>query len=274
MKKFLIVLAILPLLIVSCSSDDDVTTTTTDFDHNIQLLYGEWRATGVEVSGVPIDLTPPKMELLVAPTYVAFGEDGSFISTGVLGEGTGTYGTKDKTIYTSIGKDKVNFEMTSLKTTTAKIKLDSKVLGIPIIPENTGMVTVILTKNYPRTIDFDYDIKMLYGKWRATRLEGEGVPNTPIDLTNPFAKATYITFDKNGVLLTEGYLGNGKGRYATKDKLIVTAVDGEVVSFEMLELNEATAKIEIDAKALGLPMIPEEIEEVQVVLTKQLKEAK
>ena len=61
MKKFLFALAMLPLLaFVGCSSDDEVDTPTVDFDYNIELLYGEWRATSVEIAeGVSIDITEP-----------------------------------------------------------------------------------------------------------------------------------------------------------------------------------------------------------------------
>ena len=65
-------------------------------------------------------------------------------------------------------------------------------------------------------------------------------------------------------------MGDGTGRYAIKEKLIVTALEGEdAVSFEMEELSAETAKIEIDAKTLDLPIIPEGVEDVIVILTKQ-----
>lgn len=269
MKKILIALAIMPLLIVACSSSDDIDATTTDFDHNIQLLYGEWRATGVDVGGVTIDLTNIMNELMVTPTYVTFAADGMYTSEGVLGEGTGKYGTKGKTIHTSVGTDRVSFEMTKLNPTTANIRIDSKLLGLSIIPENTGMVTVILTKNYQHTIDFDYDVKLLHGEWRATSLEG--VPDGPVDLTNPYAKATYVTFDKKGAYTTKGILGEGTGRYATKDKTIFTLVGKESLSFEVTALNASTAQIELNPLDVELGItLPEEIKLVTMVLTKQV----
>lgn len=269
MKKILIALAILPLLIVACSSDDDVTTIK-DFDYSIELLYGEWRATSVEVGGVPIDLTSTKIELIVPPTYLTFGENNTLVSEGILGDGTGTYGAKGKTVSTSVGKTKVNFEMTSLNAKTAKIKLDSKLLGLALIPESTGLVTVTLTKDYARTVDFDYDIKLLYGEWRAVRLEGEGVPNAPIDLTSPFATPTYLTFAANGTLLAEGYMGNGKGRYATEDETIFTLIEKENLDFEMTSLTATTAKIELNPHDVEFGIdIPKDVEVVTVVLTKQ-----
>ena len=107
MKKILIALAVLPLLaFVSCSSDDDekINTPEIDFAHNIELLYGEWRATGVELGEIVIDLTVTNEEgeEIFAPTYVSFAKDGSFSSKGLIGEATGEYTTKDKTIIAAI----------------------------------------------------------------------------------------------------------------------------------------------------------------------------
>ena len=148
MKKILIALAILPLLaFVACSSDDDKTPKI-DFDHNIELLYGEWRATSVEGIGEePLDLTNPEIEALVAPTYVTFAKDGIYSTKGILGEGTGVYTTKDKTIATIVEDTKISFEMTTLSAETAKIELNAQDLdlGIPI-PEVIEKVTVVLTK--------------------------------------------------------------------------------------------------------------------------------
>lgn len=61
MKKILFALAIMPLLIVACSSDDDKSSTT-DFDHNIEFLYGEWRATTMNTGTLNLDLTDPMNE--------------------------------------------------------------------------------------------------------------------------------------------------------------------------------------------------------------------
>ena len=152
MKKILFTLAILPFLaFVGCSSDDDDNNSKVDFGHNIELLYGEWRATSVEGIGEePLDLTDKLIESLVKPTYVTFEKNGIYSSKGVLGEGTGTYTTKDKTIYTVTGddkEDKISFEMTELESKTAKIKVNPQDIdfGIPI-PEEIGTVTVVLTK--------------------------------------------------------------------------------------------------------------------------------
>ncbi|HZJ79923.1 MAG TPA: hypothetical protein VFC69_05030 [Dysgonamonadaceae bacterium] len=153
MKKVLFALAILPLLaFASCSSDDDETPDVSDIDfaHNIELLYGKWRATGVEGVGEDvIDLTQPPFDEIVPATYVTFKKDGIYSSEGILGEGTGEYTTKDKTITVATGEnkeDKISFEMTSLVAETAKIKINAKSLDLPIIPEELEEVTVVLTK--------------------------------------------------------------------------------------------------------------------------------
>ena len=154
MKKILIALAVLPLLaFVSCSSDDDekINTPEIDFAHNIELLYGEWRATGVELGEIVIDLTVTNEEgeEIFAPTYVSFAKDGSFSSKGLIGEATGEYTTKDKTIIAAVGEnkeDKMSFEMTDLNAETAKIVIDASALNIDMIPEGLGDVTVVLTK--------------------------------------------------------------------------------------------------------------------------------
>ncbi|NLZ95672.1 MAG: hypothetical protein GX921_07615 [Bacteroidales bacterium] len=154
MKKILFALAILPILaFVSCSSDDDdkLDIQEPDFAHNIELLYGQWRATGVELGELTIDLTgtDEEGELIFVPTYVSFAEDGSFSSEGIIGEATGKYTTKDKTIITDIGEDKedkLSFEMTNLTKETAEIVVDASAFNLDMIPDELGEVTVVLTK--------------------------------------------------------------------------------------------------------------------------------
>ena len=148
MKKILFALAIMPLLVMGCSSDDDDNTPNVDFGYNIELLYGEWRATSVEImEGLEIDLTDPEIEENVEPTYITFKENNVYTSKGVLGKGSGTYITKDKTITTSLGDEKISFEMTSLDTKTATIELDPQDADFGVdIPEMIKTVTVTLTK--------------------------------------------------------------------------------------------------------------------------------
>lgn len=157
MKKILIALAVLPLLaFVSCSSDDDEKVNKPDFEHNIKLLYGQWRATGVELGELIIDLTGTNEEgeEIFAPTYVSFAENGSFSSSGLISETAGEYTTKGKTIIAAIGEnkeEKMSFEMTALNAETAKVVIDASSLDIEMIPEELGDVTVILTKQENKT---------------------------------------------------------------------------------------------------------------------------
>lgn len=154
MRKILIALAVLPLLaFISCSSDDDdkVNTPEIDFGHDIELLYGQWRATSVELGDLIIDLTATNEdgEVVFTPTYVSFAKDGSFSSEGLIGKTTGEYTTKDKTIIAAVGEnneDKMSFEMPLLESETAKIVVDASAFDLEMIPEDLGDVTVILTK--------------------------------------------------------------------------------------------------------------------------------
>ena len=267
MKKILFALAVLPLLaFVSCSSDDDDKTPGKDFDYNIELLYGEWRATEVEVTdGMEIDLTEPEIELLVSPTYITFASGGVYESEGVLGKGKGEYIAKEKTITTSLNDKTVSFVVKSLSSKSAKIEIDAKALGLPMIPEAIKTVVVELTKDYPREIEFDFDMELLYGEWQATGVVLEGIELDITEIIDP----TFVTFAAEGLYSSKGILGEGEGRYAVKGNDIATIVDGTIVSFEMEELTAEKAKIEIDASALDIALIPEGLEEVTVVLTKQ-----
>lgn len=269
MKKLLFALALMPLLFVACSSSDDDSSPTSDFDYTIDLLYGEWRATSIESIGSQ-DLTTPINELYAAPTYLKFSKDGTLEGEGLFGDGTGKYRTKGKAIHTSIGKTKKSFDVTSLQASTAKFKFDAKGLGTPLIPDNPGIVTVTLTKNYPRTVDFEYPIKSLYGKWHAVTLEGEGITGSPVDLMHPLVTPTYVTFEEKGVLVTEGYLGQGPGRYSTKDKTIYTLTDKKRIDFEVTTLTAGTAQINFNPAGLDFGgLIPANIETATLVLKKQ-----
>lgn len=251
---------------MACSSDDGVPSST-DFDYSLDLLYGEWRATSIEAVGDK-DLTTPINELYAAPTYLKFNKDGTVEGEGLFGEGTGKYSTNAKTIHTSIGKIKKNFNVTTLQGSTAKFKVNAKGIDTPLIPENTGEITVTLKKDYTRTDNFEYPIETLYGKWRAVTLEG--ALDKPHDLTNALATPTYLTFEEKGVLISEGYLAKGTGRYSTEDKTIYTLVNEKRLDFEVIELEDATARITFDPTDIdfGIP-IPTSIKTVTLELKKQ-----
>lgn len=270
MKKIFFALAMLPLLVIGCDDDDDVTNPSdVDFDYNIELLYGEWRATEVEVTEeMDIDLTEPETELLVTPTYITFAAGGVYESEGILGDGTGEYVTKEKTITTSIGEKKVSFKVTALSAKKAEITIDAKELGLSMIPDGIETVTVELTKDYPREIDFDFDIETLYGEWQATAVELEGVEIDITEIIDP----TFVTFAAEGAYSSKGILGEGEGKYAVRGDDVAVMLDNTIISFDMESLTAETAKIEIDASVLDLDIIPEGTKEVIVVLTKQTEE--
>ena len=271
MKKFLFALAMLPLLaFVSCSSDDDDNNNQdVDFAYNIELLYGEWRATEVEIADdMTINLTEPEMELMVTPTYVTFATGGVYESEGILGEGTGKYITKEKTITTSLGDEKVSFKVISLDAKEAKIEINAKALGLSMIPEGIETVVVELTKDYSKEIDFDFDIALLYGEWQVTAVDIDG---NQLDVTS-IIDPTFVTFAEKGVFSSTGVMGEGEGKYAVKGNDIATMIDGKIMSFDMETLTAQTAKIEIDASNLDIDIIPEGIEEVKVILTKKVAE--
>ena len=275
MKKILFALAILPLLaFVGCSSDDDEKTPGNDFDYSIELLYGKWTATSVDADGDVIDLTDPVMEIIVEPTTVTFDKDGNYSTKGLVGEGSGKYIAKDKTITTSIKDgETISFKVKELEAKTAlvEVNVDDIDFGDLKMSEEIKTVIVKFTKDYTPVVGFDHDIELLYGKWRATAVEGVG--DEAIDLTSPVMEAlvppTYVTFEEEAVYKSEGILGEGTGIYGAKGKKISTFLDDELITFEMTELTAETARIELNAKALGLPMIPEGLETVIVVLTKQ-----
>ena len=147
MKKILFALAIIPLLIVACSKDND-NSPANSFDYNIEMLYGEWHATGIEgVTEEAIDLTDPEVEEMVTPTYVTFKKDGTYLSKGILGDKSGIYSTKDKTISATVGDEKLSFKMTQLDAKSAKIEVNPQDFDFGVtVPGFYKKVTVVLTK--------------------------------------------------------------------------------------------------------------------------------
>lgn len=276
MKKILFAIALMPLLFVACSSDDDNKDEPgQDFDYNIELLFGEWRATHIEGKRA-FDLTDPLNELYAAPTYLKFNKDGSLEGEGLFGDGTGRYSANKKSIHTSIGNTRKSLEVHSLEANTAKVKLNAKDLNTSLITDDEGIVTITFSKNYSRTPNFTYNINDLYGKWRATTIEG--VDDKPIDLTNPiienFIEPTYVTFEEKGIYSTEGFLGKGKGRYSTKEKTIYTLIKDKKlernIKLQVSSLNKETARvvISLDELNLGLDDL-KDVDKVTVILIKQ-----
>ena len=175
-----------------------------------------------------------------------------------------------------INPNKVIFHRT-LEANTAKVKLNAKELNTALITDDEGIVTITFTKNYSRTPNFAYNIKDLYGKWRATTIEGL-YDDDPIDLTHPITEKviepTYATFEEKGIYSTEGFLGKGRGRYSTKEKTIYTLIKDKKlernIKLQVSSLNKETARVIIDLDELDLDLDDlENIDKVTVVLTKQ-----
>jgi uncharacterized lipoprotein NlpE involved in copper resistance len=98
---------------------------------------------------------------------------------------------------------------------------------------------------------FDYDMELLYGKWRITHVEQKD--GSMFDVTTPIAervfKPTYITFNKGGSYSGSGEFGNGSGTYTATGKTIITYVDGqEYLRYDVLSLTGENAEIKMYEK--------------------------
>ena len=100
MKKFfsfltIALIAICAFSFASCSSDDDDETFSTSD------VVGTWVTTSVQTSdGNWVDLTKPLYASQRA--YANFKSDGTYIGWGALGNGTGTWKLKGKTLITYV----------------------------------------------------------------------------------------------------------------------------------------------------------------------------
>ena len=155
MKKILFALAIMPLLIVACSNDN---VSKMDFDYNIEMLLGEWRATSIEgVEEDAIDLTDPEIEAKVKPTYMRFKKDAAFSTKGVLGEGVGKFSTNGKTITATVSTRKISFLMSSLDAKYAKIEVNPKEFNFGSIFDVAGDSISTRSKNLFKEMLKSYD---------------------------------------------------------------------------------------------------------------------
>ena len=125
MRKILFLLAIMPILIMSCSKDevDDF-----DFDYDVKLLQGEWRIAEIEVDdGVFIDITTSEAEAIVEPTFVTFYSNGTLTMKGILGNYNGKYTLDGKNIVMyRDGKKFLTGDFESLTASDALVKLNIK----------------------------------------------------------------------------------------------------------------------------------------------------
>ena len=167
-----------------------------------------------------------------------------------------------------------HIETRSLKTRFVVLSISNNQAFIPrsakvyIKDKNSNLqeaITIIQRENF----DFDYDLNLLCdGEWRATLVRG----NKRWDLTTPvnelYNEPTYLKFDIDGTLTSEGAFGKGVGRYTSQGMMINTYVGNISESFEVVYLDENTAKIMVNASLFHLPQITSYWDVVEVTLTK------
>ena len=95
---------------------------------------------------------------------------------------------------------------------------------------------------------FDYDMEILYGKWRVTHVERED--GSYLDVTTPIAEdhfePTYMDFRRDGSYYGSGFFGNGAGTYTAVGKKITTYVDGKLyLRYDVLSLTNTNAEVEM-----------------------------
>lgn len=123
MKKLLfITISLLGVLSVigGCSNND----IDGNFDYPLEKLYGKWKVTHVErENGSMIDITA----LNITPTYATFSKDGTYYGSGYLGNGSGTYKTKGKTIICYIdGIEYLKYDVLSFSGNQCELKMYAK----------------------------------------------------------------------------------------------------------------------------------------------------
>lgn len=93
---------------------------------------------------------------------------------------------------------------------------------------------------------FDYDIKILHGKWRITHVEQKD--GSMFDVTTAIAekvfKPTYATFNQDGTYTGIGAFGYGSGTYTAIGKTITTFISGEqYLKYNVVSLTESRAEL-------------------------------
>jgi uncharacterized protein YxeA len=98
MKKILSVLVIV-LIAVACEKEEG-----SNFDYDINQVYGKWRVTHVksEIGEDYLDVTTSVVEQYFEPTYITFNKNGSYSGSGFFGSGSGTFKAEGKSITTYI----------------------------------------------------------------------------------------------------------------------------------------------------------------------------
>ena len=99
--------------------------------------------------------------------------------------------------------------------------------------------------------NFEYDLNLLYGKWRITHVEQ--INGSYLNVTSSVAesvfKPTYSTFYSDGTYSGSGEFGNGSGTFKAESKTIITYVDGqEYLRYDVLMLSESNAELKMYEK--------------------------
>lgn len=116
MKKTLLALLSISLIFISCSSDDK-----SDFDYDLNTLYGTWDITHVDMGTGYQDITTIES---VGTAYATFNSNGTFSGGGSFGAGSGTYKAEGKRITCYIGGlEYAYYDIISLTGTTCELDM-------------------------------------------------------------------------------------------------------------------------------------------------------
>lgn len=119
-----------------------------------------------------------------------------------------------------------------------------------------ALVCVVLFSGCKKDDDaqFNYDLDMLYGKWRITSLYSSG---KWVDVTtypgSILLDPTYATFYKDGTYYGSGEFGNGSGTYKAIGNSVTTYVDGkEYVRYDIISLSASICELNMVAGSSSL----------------------
>jgi hypothetical protein len=89
--------------------------------------------------------------------------------------------------------------------------------------------------------DDDFDINLVYGKWRITHLEQGG---KYVDVNELGFEPTYAIFHTDGTYEGYGELGNGYGTFTFNGKTLITYVDdSEYIRYQILSLADMDCEL-------------------------------
>lgn len=94
---------------------------------------------------------------------------------------------------------------------------------------------------------FDYDLNMLYGKWKVTAVNASG---GWVDVTtypgNLEMEPTYATFNSNGTYSGSGAFGYGFGTYSAVGNMVIIYIEGkEFMRYEVISLRATRCELMI-----------------------------